>query len=66
MGNRFSRLDIKHRIDRMIETGVPFSNIEDFIDTLPLSSETKAAIWLYTWSQQPQNVRDEIVLVFLL
>lgn len=50
----------------MIETGVPFSNIEDFIDTLPLSSETKAAIWLYTWSQQPQNVRDEIVLVFLL
>lgn len=66
MGNRVTRLDIKHRIDRMIETGVEFSHIEDFIDTLPFSSETKAAIWLYTWSQQPQNVRDEVVLVFML
>ncbi len=38
------------RVEGLMEQGAEFSNVEDAIDTAPLSRQHKAALWLLAWS----------------
>ncbi len=38
------------RVEAMMEQGMPFSDVEDVIDTSRLSAVHKAALWLLAWS----------------
>jgi hypothetical protein len=35
-----------------LEAGTPFGEIEDWIETLPVSHEAKAGLWLLAWAEQ--------------
>ena len=37
-------------VEAMMEQGMPFSDVEDVIDTSRLSAVHKAALWLLAWS----------------
>lgn len=50
-------------IDRMIENGRPFHEIEDYIDDVPLSDSERTVLWLVAWSSViPDQQRRKIVL----
>jgi hypothetical protein len=38
------------QVEAMMKRGIAFSHVEDAIDTAPLSTEHKAALWLLAWS----------------
>jgi hypothetical protein len=38
------------QVEAMIEQGMAFSDVEDAIDNVKLSTEHKAALWLLAWS----------------
>ena len=38
----------------------PFAEIEDWIDTLPLSEDTKAGLWLLAWAEQERSSQRRI------
>jgi hypothetical protein len=39
-------------VDRMLDAGESFSEIEDYIAAAPLSDRCKSALWLYGWAHQ--------------
>jgi hypothetical protein len=44
-------LGLQERIARMMRRGAPLEQVEDqVIDPCELSSDEKAALWLYAWS----------------
>jgi hypothetical protein len=38
------------QVEAMMEQGTSFSDVEDAIDTAELTTEHKAALWLFAWS----------------
>jgi hypothetical protein len=44
------------QVEGMMEQGMAFAHVEDAIDTAPLSTEHKAALWLLAWS-----LRDHVL-----
>jgi hypothetical protein len=39
-------------VDRKLDAGESFSDIEDYIAAAPLSDRCKSALWLYGWAHQ--------------
>jgi hypothetical protein len=39
-------------VDRKLDAGECFSEIEDYIAAAPLSDRCKSALWLYGWAHQ--------------
>jgi hypothetical protein len=52
------RVDLDVRIRR----GDSFGDIEDWIDTRPLSDTAKAALWLWLWACQPEENQRQVAL----
>jgi hypothetical protein len=42
--------DPRHDVEAMVGQGVPFDELEDYIDTLPLDDERRSALWLLAWT----------------
>jgi hypothetical protein len=53
-----SRLD---QLDELLTHGARFGKIEDWIEDQPIDSDSKAALWLVAWSEQPRAQRREMV-----
>jgi hypothetical protein len=51
-------------IDAMLADGRRFGEIEDFISEQPISEESKSALWLWAWAEQPRVLRRQIVPAF--
>lgn len=49
--------DYRNAVDGQIDAGVPFGQVEDFIDACSVDEEHKAALWLWAWLRQPLEVR---------
>jgi hypothetical protein len=49
------------KLDEMLADGASFGKIEDWIDDQPMDDESKAALWLAAWSEQPRAQRREMV-----
>src|SRR5204863_6813620 len=49
--------DYHNAVDSQIEMGATFGQLEDFIDACQLDDEEKAALWLWAWRAQPDDVR---------
>jgi hypothetical protein len=48
-------------LDELLADGATFSKIEDWIEDQPLDGESKAALWLAAWSEQPRTERRQMV-----
>jgi hypothetical protein len=49
-------------VERMIEDGVPFDQIELYIETLVLPSDHLGALWLLAWAEATdQSTRRRVV-----
>jgi hypothetical protein len=49
------------KLDELLADGASFGNIEDWIDDQTIDDESKAALWLAAWSEQPRAQRREMV-----
>ena len=43
--------DEHHAVNTLIDQGVAFDQIEDYIDTLALPGEQLSALWLLAWAE---------------
>ena len=51
-------VDYQGVVEAMMDTGEPFSRVEDFIDQAPaLDGNQKAALWLLAWSMRSNPVQ---------
>ena len=48
-------------LDELLAGGASFGKIEDWIEDQPTDDESKAALWLAAWSEQPRAQRREMV-----
>jgi hypothetical protein len=48
-------------LDELLADGTRFGTIEDWIEDQPIDGDSKAALWLMAWSEQPRAQRREIV-----
>jgi hypothetical protein len=48
-------------LDELLADGATFGKIEDWIEGQPLDGESKAALWLAAWSEQPRTERRQMV-----
>lgn len=50
-------------VDKMIENGTPFHEIEDYIEATTLPDEHKSALWLLAWGaiRSPWQRREILV-----
>jgi len=48
-------------LDELIAAGAAFDQIEDWIEDQPIDGESKAALWLAAWSEQPRARRREMI-----
>ena len=44
-------------VERMVDAGARFSDIEDYIAAAPLSDRCKSALWLLGWAHQDQRTQ---------
>jgi hypothetical protein len=49
------------KLDELLADGAAFGKIEDWIEDQPIDAESKAALWLAAWSEQPRAQRREMV-----
>ena len=49
------------KLDELLAYGAAFGKIEDWIEDQPIDAESKAALWLAAWSEQPRAQRREMV-----
>jgi hypothetical protein len=49
------------KLDELLTDGASFGKIEDWIEDQPIDDESKAALWLAAWSEQPRAQRREMV-----
>ncbi len=45
----------------MLEAGVPFEDVESWIESIPTTAEYKAVLWLLAWAELPRAQRRMIV-----
>jgi hypothetical protein len=43
-----------------LEAGMPFGEVEDWIDGLPASEDAKAGLWLLAWAEQERPAQRRI------
>jgi hypothetical protein len=48
-------------LDELLATGTAFGKVEDWIEAQPIDGESKAALWMAAWSEQPRTLRREMV-----
>jgi hypothetical protein len=48
-------------LDELLADGATFGNIEDWIEDQPLDGQSKTALWLAAWSEQPRTERRQMV-----
>jgi hypothetical protein len=48
-------------LDELLTHGARFGKIEDWIEDQPIDADSKAALWLVAWSEQPRAQRREMV-----
>jgi hypothetical protein len=48
-------------LDELLAHGATFGKIEDWIEDQPLDGESKAALWMAAWSEQPRAQRRKMV-----
>jgi hypothetical protein len=48
-------------LDELLADGARFDQIEDWIEDQPIDGDSKAALWLVAWSEQPRARRREMV-----
>jgi hypothetical protein len=48
-------------LDELLADGATFGKIEDWIEDQPLDGESKAALWMAAWSEQPRAQRRDMV-----
>jgi hypothetical protein len=53
-----TRLD---ELDELLDGGTTFGKIEDWIEDQPVDNDSKAALWLAAWSEQPRRLRRQMV-----
>lgn len=44
--------DYQGHVEKQLREGESFSAVEDYIDTAPLESRQRAALWLLAWAHQ--------------
>jgi hypothetical protein len=49
------------RLDELLADGASFGKIEDWIEDQAIDDDSKAALWLAAWSEQPRAQRREMV-----
>ena len=49
------------KLDELLTGGASFGKIEDWIEDQAIDDESKAALWLAAWSEQPRAQRREMV-----
>jgi hypothetical protein len=49
------------QLDELLADGATFGKIEDWIEAQPIDDESKAALWMAAWSEQPRAQRREMV-----
>jgi len=53
--------DYRKAVDGQIQAGFTFGQVEDFINACEIDEEHKAALWLWAWQRQPEEVRRTFV-----
>ncbi len=48
-------------LDALLADRTRFGTIEDWIEDQPIDGDSKAALWLVAWSEQPRAQRREMV-----
>jgi hypothetical protein len=48
-------------LDELLANGTAFGKVEDWIEDQPIDGESKAALWMAAWSEQPRTHRREMV-----
>lgn len=48
-------------LDELLADGARFGKIEDWIEEQSIDGDSKAALWLVAWSEQPRAQRREMV-----
>jgi hypothetical protein len=48
-------------LDELLADDTRFGTIEDWIEAQPIDGDSKAALWLVAWSEQPRAQRREMV-----
>jgi hypothetical protein len=48
-------------LDELLADGATFGKIEDWIEDQPLDGESKTALWMAAWSEQPRAQRRAMV-----
>jgi hypothetical protein len=48
-------------LDELLADRLGFGTIEDWIEDQPIDGDSKAALWLAAWSEQPRARRREMV-----
>jgi hypothetical protein len=48
-------------LDELLADGATFGRIEDWIEDQPLDGESKSALWMAAWSEQPRAQRRDMV-----
>jgi hypothetical protein len=49
------------KLDELLADGYTFASIEDWIEDQPIDPESKAALWMAAWSEQPRAQRREML-----
>ena len=49
------------QLDELLADRTRFGTIEDWIEDQPIDGDSKAALWLAAWSEQPRAQRREMV-----
>lgn len=65
MGYSLRTVDHLVWLQSLIDRRVPFEEIEDAINDLPLPSEAKSALWLWAWCETDRPERRRIILSVL-
>jgi hypothetical protein len=48
-------------LDELLADSSTFGTIEDWIEDQPIDGDSKAALWMMAWSEQPRAQRREMV-----
>jgi hypothetical protein len=52
--------DIQRKVEAMVADCRPFEEIENLIDSVRLSDDQRAALWLLAWAEQDADTRRRV------
>lgn len=56
----------KRHVDQMTDDGKGFEEIEDYIDELPVSRDSKGVLWLFAWARQDRSIQESVLAASLI